>query len=131
MTELVYEQVTDLRVLHKGAQRQAITKIRPAFLTEPTMSCNCYHVAPGERVSLHKHETKSELWFIISGSGVMTLGDETINVEPGMAILTPPNMPHALVNIGKEPIIFFDVAHPPSQRDPATGQNIGTIELEE
>jgi mannose-6-phosphate isomerase-like protein (cupin superfamily) len=117
--------------LHAGAVRQPIVTIRPAGNTHPSMSCNWYSVAPGKRVSLHMHTAKSELWFVFSGEGIVTLDGERLPVNGGTSIYTPRETPHALENTGSVPLVFVGVAHPPSTVDPATGRVIGTIELEE
>ena len=127
--EVAYSRNGD--VIHSGALRLPLTQIQPQSCVDPPLSCNWYSVGPGKRVTLHMHTTKSELWFIVSGKGQVTLATETIDVESGTSIMTPPNMPHALRNTGSDALVFVGVAHPPSRPILGTNRIAGTIELEQ
>ena len=49
---------------------------------------------PGCAVTPHHHRDIEEIYYIVSGSGLMTVGDETREVEAGDA--TPPAVPIVL-----------------------------------
>jgi mannose-6-phosphate isomerase-like protein (cupin superfamily) len=51
-----------------------------------------------------------EIYFIMSGTGVMKVGDEESDVKPGDAIWLPAGKPHALINNGTENIHILVVA---------------------
>lgn len=51
---------------------------------------------PGARTQLHRHAMTEELYYIKSGSGIMTLGEESFVVEPGDTVLIPPGTPHRI-----------------------------------
>jgi mannose-6-phosphate isomerase-like protein (cupin superfamily) len=51
-----------------------------------------------------------EIYFIMSGTGVMKVGDEESDVKPGDAIWLPAGKPHALINNGTENIQILVVA---------------------
>jgi mannose-6-phosphate isomerase-like protein (cupin superfamily) len=53
-----------------------------------------------------------EIYFIMSGQGEMTVGDESRQVAPGDAIWIPAGSPHALANTGEEPLFILVVASP-------------------
>jgi mannose-6-phosphate isomerase-like protein (cupin superfamily) len=57
-------------------------------------------VAPGGSTALHIHYAAEEIYHILQGSGIMTLGEERFEVGPGDTIRIPPNRPHRVVNIG-------------------------------
>ena len=59
---------------------------------------------PGCAVTPHHHRELEEIYYIISGSGVMTVGDEHREVGAGDAIYVPRNHLHTLENTGDEPI---------------------------
>ena len=59
---------------------------------------------PGCAVAPHHHRELEEIYYIISGSGVMTVGDERREVGAGDAIYVPRNHQHTLENTGDEPI---------------------------
>ena len=43
---------------------------------------------------LHYHERCTEFYYILEGNGTMQVGEETVEVRPGTALLIPPGTPH-------------------------------------
>ena len=52
------------------------------------------HVTTINDAALHYHERCTEFYYILEGTGTMQVGDETVEVRPGSAILIPPGCPH-------------------------------------
>lgn len=104
--------------------------VEPEGEHELAMGLGYYMVAVGESCGLHYHQRKAETWFIISGRGELTLGGTSQEVTAGTAIFTPPGTPHALRNIGEEPLVFVDVTYPRIGRHPETGKPLDSIDLE-
>jgi mannose-6-phosphate isomerase-like protein (cupin superfamily) len=98
-----------LPVLHGGARR---LPIRWVNLDPPPMTISRYLVAPGDAVSLHVHTGKAEYWVIVAGSGLVRIGEAEIPVAVGDVVATPPEVPHALVNTGAEPLVFVNLVQP-------------------
>lgn len=67
-------------------------------------------VNPGARLSLQKHEYRSEKWNIVSGNGKVTLNDREIPVGPGSIVDVPVGAVHRMTNDGSEKLIFIEVA---------------------
>ncbi|HKF59294.1 MAG TPA: cupin domain-containing protein [Blastocatellia bacterium] len=59
---------------------------------------------PGMAVTPHHHRELEEIYYILSGSGLMTVGHESIEVSSGDAIYVPRGHRHTLQNTGSEPI---------------------------
>lgn len=57
-------------------------------------------VYPGRRLSLQRHRQRSEHWFVLSGEGIVTLGDEDIHVKAGRSVDIPVYILHRIVNTG-------------------------------
>ena len=55
----------------------------------------------GATYAAHRHPAP-EIYYVLSGQAEWTLGDETFLATPGMAIYTPPNTLHRMVNKGNE-----------------------------
>lgn len=55
---------------------------------------------PGSSIGDHPHVDDDEVYFIVSGSGVIHVDGERHDVGPGSAILTRSGSHHALVNTG-------------------------------
>ena len=66
-------------------------------------------VAPGQRLSLQRHEKRSEHWFAVSGEGVVTRDDEDIHLTPGRAADLPQGCWHRVRNDSNSPFVFIEV----------------------
>ena len=56
---------------------------------------NEFEVAGGSAVFPHTHPTH-EFYYVLSGRGVMTVGDETSEIRQGDLVYIPPDMVHSL-----------------------------------
>jgi mannose-6-phosphate isomerase-like protein (cupin superfamily) len=68
-------------------------------------------VHPGGGIPLHHHPNE-EVYVIIRGAGVMTVGAETLAVSEGSAVYLPPGVPHELRNVGSEALVLMFVYAP-------------------
>ncbi|HSB08028.1 MAG TPA: cupin domain-containing protein [Blastocatellia bacterium] len=67
---------------------------------------------PGCAVTPHRHRRIEEIYYITSGRGLMTVGDEAREVKPGDAVYIPRGNRHTLENTGDEPIKLILVCGP-------------------
>ena len=71
----------------------------------------------GASVSRHHHLETEEVYYILSGAGRMTVGDEAREVTAGDAIFIPLGQSHRLENIGPEPMTLLLVCGPAYSRE--------------
>lgn len=65
---------------------------------------------PGDSIGFHKHETNEDTYIIISGEGIFKNTDgKEYPVKAGDVTIARKGQSHALVNTGKEPLVFLDV----------------------
>lgn len=57
-------------------------------------------VPQGVKTRLHYHKETEELYHIVEGEGVMTLGNRTFGVNVGDTICIPPGTLHCIENTG-------------------------------
>lgn len=69
-------------------------------------------LAPGRATTPHHHAVTEEIYYILSGSAAMTLGQETRPVGPGDAIAIPAGMRHTIRNTGSEELVFLCTCAP-------------------
>ena len=112
--------------LHGGARRQSFNIIDSG--TEPDVTCSLYTVEPGDRIGAHFHPQRTEVWFLVSGTGIVRLDDETREVSAGTAIMIAPGTVHGLENNMSEALSFVAFATPRPIKGP-DGRNLGTVEL--
>lgn len=67
-------------------------------------------VRPGERLSLQKHNHRSEKWIIVSGDGLVVINNLTIAITAGSVVDIPVHALHRIANLGKRPLVFIEVA---------------------
>ncbi|GAB4338938.1 MAG: cupin domain-containing protein [Desulfobulbaceae bacterium] len=70
-------------------------------------------VEPGQKTILHRHRRTEEIYHVIRGTGVMTLGEEVFSIGAGDTICIGPGRLHRVENTGDEPLEFFCCCAPP------------------
>jgi mannose-6-phosphate isomerase-like protein (cupin superfamily) len=80
----------------------------------PSLNVNRVRLDPECEIPLHVHEASSETFYVLSGTGVCTIGDEEIDFEPGYGFYAAPGFPHGVRNIGLEPIELIAIFAPPT-----------------
>ncbi len=66
-------------------------------------------VYPGKRLSLQRHHQRAEHWYVISGTGVVTLDDGELNLKAFQAVDIPRGAWHRISNPGKNDLAFVEV----------------------
>lgn len=60
----------------------------------------------GASIGFHKHETNSEIMFILSGKGKVLFDDGVEFVEAGQCHFCPKGHSHSLINESEEALVF-------------------------
>lgn len=68
---------------------------------------------PGAATESHHHPRTEEIYYILRGTGRMTVGSEERQVGPGDGILIPPDTRHTIRNTGTGPLVFLCCCAPP------------------
>jgi len=71
---------------------------------------------PGQAVTPHFHRETEEIYYVLEGSGTMTVGGEARTVSAGDAIMIPINSIHSLSNTGIETMRIVLVCGPAFSR---------------
>ncbi|WDP88755.1 MAG: mannose-1-phosphate guanylyltransferase/mannose-6-phosphate isomerase [Desulfobacter sp.] len=66
-------------------------------------------VKPGAKLSLQKHYHRAEHWTVVSGTAVVTKGDEEILLREDESVYIPLGTMHRLENPGKIPLELIEV----------------------
>jgi len=61
---------------------------------------------PGSGIGYHEQK-EDEVYYVLSGKGVMTLDDKPVDVGPGTAVLTRPGSSHGLKQAGSEDLVIM------------------------
>jgi mannose-6-phosphate isomerase-like protein (cupin superfamily) len=72
----------------------------------------------GEETEEHYHPRAEEIYYVLRGQGLMTLGDDRREVGPGDGILIPPGTRHKIRNLAEGLLVILCCCAPPySQED--------------
>jgi mannose-6-phosphate isomerase len=68
-------------------------------------------VTPGKRLSYQTHAPRAEHWFVVHGTGAVTLDGEDVHVQPGSAVDIAVGVAHRVENTGTDDLVFIEVQH--------------------
>lgn len=66
-------------------------------------------VKPKQRLSLQKHYHRSEHWIVVSGTALVTNGDNVVTVNVNESTYIPKGTIHRLENPGMIPLVLIEV----------------------
>ena len=72
-------------------------------------------IAPGSEITTHTHEIETELAYLLAGTAIMTIGQDTFSLEAGSSQLIPSGMPHSLKNAGDTDVEIIAIHTPPTR----------------
>ena len=61
---------------------------------------------PGSGIGYHEQK-EDEIYYVLSGRGVMTIDDKSFEVTPGTAVLTRPGSSHGLKQSGPDDLVIL------------------------
>jgi len=68
-------------------------------------------LAPGQAQEVHVHPATDHAWFIVSGTGEVTMEDgKRAQVEPGFFAVHPRNSVHGVRNTGEDDFVYIAVS---------------------
>ncbi len=82
-------------------------------------------LAPGESIRSHYHTGFEEIYYILSGYGIMTIGEEKQELSRGDVVYIPANVLHTLLNTAEVPLRFITVTVRAAQGENEELNNIG------
>ncbi len=64
-------------------------------------------IKPGTTNQMHVHDDQEQVYFVLQGSGIVQVGDETTEVKAGDSIFLPASVPHGFVNNSEKLVILL------------------------
>ena len=71
------------------------------------MSCGHTTVYPTGATTGHSHDDMEEIYFVISGEGIMVVGDDEYPVSTGDCLYVPPGKFHTTKQTGLHPLVLL------------------------
>jgi mannose-6-phosphate isomerase-like protein (cupin superfamily) len=78
----------------------------------PHLFCDVYCLKPGQSQKVHSHAHNDKLYYAISGTAHVTLGDDTRQLPPGQLAIAPAGVPHGVENRSAENATLLVVMAP-------------------
>ena len=79
------------------------------ILDEAACKVKRISVSPGQRLSYQRHFKREEHWFVVEGTGLVTLDGRCIPVAPGESIDVPRVAAHRIANSGNSCLVFIEI----------------------
>jgi len=76
---------------------------------EPDHKVKRLVVEPGKRLSLQRHQQRSEHWFVVAGTPEVTRDEAIIRLGPGDAIDIPQGSLHRIANPGQDRVVIIEI----------------------
>jgi mannose-6-phosphate isomerase-like protein (cupin superfamily) len=102
---------------HRGGQISHLL-LAPGQFGAENLSITWVEGEAGSEQPTHAHPDNEQVYVIVSGRGVMTVGNEAQEVGPGTAILVPPETGHSIRNTGDDRLVFISATSPPFSMPP-------------
>ena len=97
--------------LDKNKNRPTLEPTYQEFLRRTSMSAGIYTLPAGSRDPQEPHN-EDELYYVLSGSGVIEVGEENKPLSPGSAVFVPAHTQHKF-SMAKEELIVLVIFSPP------------------
>ena len=84
-----------------AAEREAGGKPYLEFITVPDLSVGLYVLAVGQP-DLQQPHAEDEVYYVVSGRGKITVGDDVRDVRPGSIVFVAATVPHKFHDITED-----------------------------
>lgn len=68
--------------------------------------------APNAYVGEHSHKVQEQIYYVLEGEGLLTLGEERHLMRPHDYVYVPPGVRHSFTNTGTAGLVFLVVTTP-------------------
>jgi mannose-6-phosphate isomerase len=75
----------------------------------PGFKIKLIEVRPGQRLSLQRHQRRSEHWVVVTGRADVEVNGRTLQLAPGEAVDIPLGAWHRLGNRGGEDLVLLEL----------------------
>ena len=73
----------------------------------PHLFYDAYCLLPGQFQKVHAHEGSDKVYYVLSGTGCFTVGDEEEDLGEGQAVIARAGAPHGVRNETQEDLVLL------------------------
>lgn len=86
-----------------------------SFFDSERLFYDAYCLKPGQSQRVHTHDDSDKVYFLVSGTGTFTIGDETRELSDGDAVIARAGEKHGVANDSDSDLtLLVTMAPPPS-----------------
>ncbi len=98
----------DIPLHNSGQDNRPWGNFKRFTLNEPS-TVKIITVEPGQVLSLQTHQHRDEFWYVVSGSGMLTIGEERLPGVANKEYYIPAGVKHRM-EAGDEPLVVLEIA---------------------
>ncbi|MFQ5521674.1 MAG: cupin domain-containing protein [Candidatus Methylomirabilia bacterium] len=87
--------------------------VKVAVATTPRVQLDLYCLGPGQSQKAHTHADLDKIYYVVEGTGRLTVGGATETLGQGELLVAPAGVEHGLDNAGSDPLLVLVVVAPP------------------
>jgi len=104
----------DMKIEDKGHMRDGEGSVHFTYLLDASTQKNARMFAeitlnPGCSIGYHKHDSETEYYFILSGTGIVNDNGKEVQIKQGDSIITGNGASHSIKNTGSVPLVFHAI----------------------
>ena len=78
-----------------------------SLFDSPHLFYDAYCLLPNQAQKVHAHEGSDKIYYVLSGTGRFTVGDEEEDLEAGHAVIARAGVPHGVRNEARENLVLL------------------------
>ena len=78
-----------------------------SLFDSPHLFYDAYCLLPGQAQKIHAHEGSDKVYYVLSGTGHFTVGDEEEDLGEGHAVIARAGVPHGVRNETGEDLVLL------------------------
>jgi mannose-6-phosphate isomerase-like protein (cupin superfamily) len=78
-----------------------------SLFDSPHLFYDAYCLLPGQAQKIHAHEGSDKVYYVLSGTGRFTVGDEEEDLDEGHAVIARAGAPHGVRNETEEHLVLL------------------------
>ncbi|CAA9463269.1 MAG: Mannose-6-phosphate isomerase [uncultured Rubrobacteraceae bacterium] len=78
-----------------------------ALFDSPHLFYDTYCLLPGQAQKVHAHEGSDKVYYVLTGTGRFTIGDEEQDLPQGHAVIARAGQPHGVRNESGENLVLL------------------------
>jgi mannose-6-phosphate isomerase-like protein (cupin superfamily) len=78
-----------------------------SLFDSPHLFYDAYCLLPGQAQRAHAHEGSDKVYYVLSGTGLFTVGEEEENLGEGHAVIARSGVSHGVRNVTNENLVLL------------------------